>query len=395
MTFDVKAHYQRAVAANVRLWRQRLLEETGPDRWQAQPEAVWQAVAAGLASVSAQPEAASLAAELISTMERWGLWLAWMPLVETAVTLALPPELHGRLLLAQGRIYFLNRNFSDAIRVQETALALAEAHQMAELAALAHYHLTNAFLGDKQYNRARAHGAEALRLLPPMPTVALASLHNSLGLIELETGALAASEEQFQQALACWSGLDEPTLQARTWLNLGVVYYRQSRWAEAQRCYEQAYAVLAPTASMVDKLKVLNGLGTLHYVSGEFTEAERVFRQGLAEARPLPGMFHLRGSLTHNVGNTLLAMGRWGEAVLYLEKSLVLWQQANDGLEQANSTGTLGELYEQQGEWDTAVTHYETALHLLADYPEHQWAQKLTATFQTARARCAALNSET
>ncbi len=393
MTFDVKAHYQRAVAANVQLWRQRLLEEAQPHRWQTRQEAIWQAVTAGLASESAPDEAAALAVALTPLMEQWGVWIDWLPLLERATTLALPPGLQGEWLLAQGRLHCLNRNFSDAIRLQEAALALAKEYQDTWLAALAHQQLTNAFLGGKQYNRARAHGAEALRLLSPMPTVTLASLHNSLGLIELETGALAASEGQFQQALACWSGLDEPTLQARTWLNLGVVYYRQSRWAEAQRCYEQAYAVLASTASVVDKLKVLNGLGTLHYVSGEFTEAERVFRQGLAEARPLPGMFHLRGSLTHNVGNTLLAMGRWGEAALYLEKSLVLWQQANDGLEQANSTGTLGELYEQQGEWDTAVTHYDAALHLLTDYPDHQWAQKLTATFQTARARCAALGT--
>lgn len=456
MTFDVKAHYQRAVIANVQLWRQRLLAEPEPDRWQPQQAGLWQAVAAGLDSVPAQPEAAALAAALLPMVERWGVWLDWLPLLETAVTLNLPPDLHGRLLLAQGRLYALNRNFSDALRVQETALALADAHQLAELAGLAHYHLTNAYLGDKNYSQARQHGAEALRLLsPPQPVSptsinqrpytanrtnfpdsspfglpitdhrspltddrlpltdhglpitdhrlpltddrlrTLASLHNALGLIELETGAFAASEAQFRQALAHWSGLHEPTLTARTWLNLGVVYYRQNHWAEAKQCYQQGYAVLAPTASVVDKLKVLNGLGTLHYVSGEFAEAERVFRQGLAEARPLPGLFHLRGSLTHNLGNTLLALGRGQEARLCLERSITLWQQANDAVEQANSTGTLAECYEQQEEWGTAVTHYDAALHLLAAYPDHQWAQKLTANFQTARARCAALNSET
>ncbi len=393
MTFDVKTHYQRAVAANVRLWRQRLLEEAAPDRWQTQKDVIWQAVAAGLASVPAQPEAAALAAAMAPVLERWGVWLAWLPLLETAVTLDLPPDVQGPLLLAQGRLYFLNRNFGDAIQAQETALRLAQAHQMGALAALAHCQLTNAFLGDKQYAAARAHGAEALKLLSPTELATCASLHNALGLIELETGAFAASERQFQQALACWAGINEPALLARTWLNLGVVYYRQSRWAEAKECYEQADAVLAPTASVVDRLKVLNGLGTLHYVSGEYPAAEAVFRQGLAAARPLPGLFHLRGSLNHNLGNTLLALRRWGEAQVYLEKSVLLWQQAHDEVEQANSRGTLGELYEQQGEWATAVTHYDAALHLLAAYPDHQWARKLTANFQTARLRCAKMGN--
>jgi tetratricopeptide (TPR) repeat protein len=214
-----------------------------------------------------------------------------------------------------------------------------------------------------------------------------------LGLIDLETGAFAASERQFQQALSCWSGLDKPTQLARTWLNLGTTYQWQGRLVEAKRCYEQAHEVLLPTANVVDKLKVLNGLGTLHYMAAAFVAAEMVFRQGLAEARQLQGLYHLRGSLNHNLGNTLLALGRWGEARLYLEKSILLWRQANDEVEQANSMGTLAELDEQQGEWATAVAHYEAALRLLLPYPEHQWAQKLTITFQAARERCAAQNS--
>ncbi|NJN53325.1 MAG: tetratricopeptide repeat protein [Anaerolineae bacterium] len=264
MTFDIKAHYTQAVTANVQLWRRRLLEGAAADRWQSQREAIWQAVAAGLARVWVQPEAATLAVELSPTMEQWGVWYEWLPLLEMATPLTLSPNLHGRLLLAQGRIYALNRNFSDALRVQEAALALAEEQQMVELVAEAHYQLTNAYLGCKKYAEARAHGAEALRLLAPEQAITLASLHTSLGLIALETGSFAASEAQFQQALAHWSGLNEPTPLARTWLNLGVLYYRQSRWAEAKQCYEQAYVVVAPTASVVDKLKILNGLGTLH-----------------------------------------------------------------------------------------------------------------------------------
>lgn len=393
-SFDIKSHYQQAVVTNVQLWRQRLLQdEAAADRWQSQKGVIWQAVQAGLTCPSARREAATLATDLIPVMERWGVWFDWLPLLETATTLDLPLDLRGELLLAQGRIHTLNRNFSDAIHLQETALVLAETHQNVALAARAHHQLTNAFLGCKKYSLAREHGAIALSLLSPTQARTIASLHTSLGLIDLETGVFAASERQFQQALARWSELNEPSLLARTWLNLGVVYYRQSRWVDAKRCYEQAYEVLVPTASMVDKLKVLNGLGMLHYSAGEFVEAEMVFRQGLEGARQLPGLFHLRGSLTHNLGNTLLAMKRWGEAQLVLERSITLWQQANDEVEQANSLGTLGELYDLQGVWETAVACYDAALRLLASYPDHQWARKLTTDFQTARARCAAQNS--
>lgn len=390
-TFDVKAHYERAVRANLRLWRQRLLDGAAlSDRWEMQKGAVWQAVADGLAFTSAQEEAAMLAVDSASIIERWGLWAEWLPLLETAVALNLPPDITVRLLLVQGRSYFLNRSFEDAARLQENALALAEAHRLTPLVASAHFHLTNTWLGSKAYTQARQHGADALRLLLPTPSTTLASLFVTLGLIELETGDYAASEAQFQQALALWSGLNQPTQMARTCLNLGLLYQRQNRLERTRACYELAYAVLAPTASEVDKLKVLNGLGTLHFALKELPQAEAVFRQGVTAAQAMTGLFHLRGSLTHNLGNTLLALARWEESRFYLEKSIQLWQQANDEIEQANSIGTLGEWYELREEWATAVTYYDQALLLLGPYPGHQWAQHLAALFRAARARCAA-----
>jgi len=388
--FDVRAHYERAVRANLSLWRQRLLDGAAPaDHWEGQREVIWQAVADGLAFAVAQEEAARLAADTARIIERWGLWADWLPLLETAVALTLPPDVKVSLLLAQGRSCFLNRSFDDAIRLQETALALADTHQLTFLVALAHFHLTNAYLGSKAYAQARQHGAAAVHRLRSTPSTTLASLFTTLGLLELETGNYAASEAQFQQSLALWSGLNQPTQMARTCLNLGVVYQQQRRLERARACYTLAEAVLAPTASQVDKLKVLNGLGTLHYSLNELAQAEAVFRKGAAAAQEMKGLFHLRGSLTHNLGNTLLAQARWEESRFYLEKSIRLWQQANDEVEQANSIGTLGEWYEQRGEWATAVAHYDKALALLAAYPQHHWAQHLAAIFRAARARCA------
>jgi tetratricopeptide (TPR) repeat protein len=389
MTFDVTAHYRQAVAANIRLWRHRIMVEAQPiDRWRGQHEAVWGAVVAGLALEAVQAEAAAFAVALLPTLERWGMWQAWLPLLETARALTLPPDLQIRLLLTQGRIYVLNRNFNDAVDLLEVALSLAQQQQLLSLVALAHYRLTNAYLGSKAYAQARAHGASALHLLPHMPLTTQAALYNSLGLIELETAAFAASEEWFQQALALWQQTDEPTQLARTCLNLGIAYQQQGRWGEAKASYERARGALVPTASVVDKLKVLNGLGTLHYLAEELPAAEAAFRQGVVLAQQLQGIYHLRGSLTHNLGNTLLAQGRLVEARMYLEKSVVLWQQADDDLERANSLGTLGELFAAQAMWRTAVSNYQEALELLAPYRDHPWAQKLVTQFQAALARC-------
>lgn len=390
MPFNVAAQYHRAVVANIAFWRERVLD-VGPsaDQWHSHHKAIWQAVDAGLSCHPVQAGTVDFAVELMPLLERWGVWPEWLALLETAETVELPSALKVRLLLAKCRLYVLNRNFGDAVHDLEMALSLAENNRLKELAALAHLGLVNAYLGDKKHTLALSHGLKALELLSPTETTRRAALYNSLGLIKLEMQEFTASEKQFQQALDLWNEVDEPTQLARTYLNLGVVYQRQQRWQETKSCYERARTALKPTASLVDKLKVLNGLGALHYMTQSLLEAEVTFREGVTTANQLQGMYHLRGSLTHNLGNTLLALGRWVESRLFLEKSVKLWQQANDGLEEANSLGTLGELFILQGEWDLATSHYREALQLLKDYPTHPWAQKLTDEFESAQARCA------
>lgn len=391
MTFDITSLYHRAVAVNIEFWRKRVLGVGhSADQWHSQHKSIWQAVDAGLSHDLVQAETVDFAVDLMPLLERWGVWPEWLALLERAETVVLTPELKVRLLLAKCRLYVLNRNFGDAIHGLEIALSLAENNRLVNLAALAHFGLANAYLGNKKHDSALSHGTKALELLSPTQITKRAALYNSLGLIELEKQEFASSEQRFQQALALWYEVDELTQLARTYLNLGVVYQQQHYWDKAKRCYEQARTALAPTASLVDKLKVLNGLGMLHYMTQSLSEAEATFREGVTTANQLQGMYHLRGSLTHNLGNTLLALGRWVEARLFLEKSVGLWQQANDGLEQANSLGTLGELFAAQGEWDLATSYYNKALYFLSEYPNHPWAQKLLAEFESAQARCAA-----
>ena len=107
------------------------------------------------------------------------------------------------------------------------------------------------------------------------------------------------------------------------------------------------------------------------------------------EVKELNIMYHLRGSLTHNLGNTLLALGILEEARLYLDQAIAFWEQADDDLELANSVGTLAEVYEADEAWQTAVATYDQALELLVNYPDHSWAKRLRQNFTEAKEKCA------
>ena len=388
---DIKAVYKRAVRRNLDLWRRRLLDETkSADQWQAYQGDALKAIAAGLQNDVTQQEAARLAIDLAPSWERWGQWSEWISLLETVESLELPPGMRSTLLLAQSHMHLLNGNFQDAVRLLETALALAESLNDAQLMASAHSRLATTYLRKKEYAKAQHHGEMAFRWLPAKSSKTLPSLYNAMGLISLGMGEFATGEQWFRQALTHWLALDMPIEMGRTWLNLGVLFYQQGQLQETKKCYEQARQILEPTASVVDKLKVFNGLGTLHYIEKNLKEAERIFREGVIFAQGFQGVFHLRGSLTHNLGNTLLALDQLVEAKRFLEKSISLWQQANDDVERANSIGTLAELYEKQQAYALAADHYHQAITLLKEYPEHQWANKLLVNFEGAYERCMA-----
>lgn len=389
-SFNVKQTYLTAVSSGLEYLRDCLL--TNPrqtERWLAQKSVIINNISEGMDYPQTRADAITLLIDLLPVMERWGVLYDYLQLAQKALALEPSPEQYGQVLLLQGRLYSLNRNFSDAIAQLEAALALASAHQLDHLAALAHYRLANAHLGNQAVAQAKTHGYKAMQLLSETPSRMLAALHNSLGLMDLELGLFESSEAQLKEALSQWQQLGDATETARIYLNLGVLYLRQARWAEATASYELSLKELAVTESKVDRLKVLNGLGSMYYETNEREKAEAVFRQGLQEALALEGTYHLRGSLTHNLGNTLLAMERLEEAQVYLTRAVAIWEQANDSLQQANSVGTLGELHEEEEAWETAVSCYDAAIELLESYPDHQWALKLKANFARARARCA------
>src|SRR2546421_4884982 len=65
-------------------------------------------------------------------------------------------------------------------------------------------------------------------------------------------------------------------------------------------------------------------------------------------------------------GRALLHRGRAAEALIHLERALKAFQSSSDRVGEAATQDLLGELYERQGQYDTALTHYRAAHDLYA-----------------------------
>jgi CHAT domain-containing protein len=65
-------------------------------------------------------------------------------------------------------------------------------------------------------------------------------------------------------------------------------------------------------------------------------------------------------------GRALLRRGKAAEALIHLERALKAFQQSGDRVGEASTLDLLGELYERQGRYDTALRNYEGAYEIYA-----------------------------
>ncbi|WP_420641592.1 tetratricopeptide repeat protein [Candidatus Leptofilum sp.] len=394
MTFDINAVVVGAITRGLSDYKNQLsAKPEQADKLKLQHASILKTIGESFGYDHIQEEAVQLLLELFPTFERWGYWSDCITISKEALSLDLSPEQQGYLNANLGRIYLLNRNFDDSLRHLNQSLALADKHQLKNLSGLTHHRLMNTYLLCEDHTTAKQHGLQALSYLSKEPSETLAAAYNSLGLASMGLNKLTEAENYFWDALAIWDCLKDYTHMARSYQNLGVLFFQQGNLEEAKKCFENALVTLGNTSSIVDRLKAMNGLGSVYHSLGDFATAENVFTDATAkwenELGDKIGWYHLRGSLTHNLGNTQLAKGNPVQARVTLERATTFWQQANDDLQKGNTVGTIAEAFMEDEEWEAAVVTYDDALALLEKFPDHPWARKLANDFQQARGECA------
>jgi tetratricopeptide (TPR) repeat protein len=126
----------------------------------------------------------------------------------------------------------------------------------------------------------------------------------------------------------------------------------------------------------LDKSKTFHSLGTLYIRLEQYDKAEEAFRQADSEVLHRSGDLLTQAALAQNQGTALMKLKRFDEAHLYLRRSQKLWQQLGDQLWLANTLSTLADLFDEQGQWKSAVAYFDEAISLVTLFPENERAQR-------------------
>lgn len=150
--------------------------------------------------------------------------------------------------------------------------------------------------------------------------------------------------------------------------DLGILYYEQGRYKEAQDELEQSLNIFSKEVPLSGATiaKGFSYLGEVLRAQGDYDQAEERFRRALEEAkRPEIADPQLLALILSNWGGLEKDRGRYGNAELALKRSVeIASRDPADESALADWLLNLAEIHRLQGDYDLAEMEYERALEL-------------------------------
>jgi DNA-binding SARP family transcriptional activator/predicted ATPase len=281
---------------------------------------------------------------------------------------------HYSLRLARERIY----NAQGARRAQiEDLTALADlAEQLADdrrriEVALRHCACAER-LGDYATAIGKAQTAIALAQAHQL-TPAEAAGRLQWGQALWRQGAYAPAQTQLEQALAlirASGDISRPSekqgVEAEILRNMGVVNFQQGSYANAHRYYEEALQLYRQSHDQRGEGMALNGMAILAADQGNFDIAIAHFEAALQIFRTI-GYRWGESLVIGNIGLLLDKLGNYAQAMSYQNQALSIIREIGDRPGEGRLLGNLALLHHHLNDQPTALHYGRQALSILQD----------------------------
>ncbi|HEY0840920.1 MAG TPA: tetratricopeptide repeat protein [Vulgatibacter sp.] len=166
-------------------------------------------------------------------------------------------------------------------------------------------------------------------------------------------GRIESSRADVDEALSLCSGVDDPRLEGRAWVELGWVLSYRNDFDAAEDAYRGALTVGLRASDRLIQGLAHNGLGAVQWYRGDADGAGAEFERALALIAGT-GHVHSEAMVRVNRGVALASSGRHEAARRHLEEALRLFGLLGDVHAQGNVLGNLGNVELQAGRLDEA-----------------------------------------
>ena len=184
---------------------------------------------------------------------------------------------------------------------------------------------------------------------------------NTLGVIGLETDAVADARQHFLRALEL--GGESRDLRARVEQNLGILANIQGNFEEALKRYGRSLEAYRASGDEHGCAIAYHNLGMASADRQEFDAAEHYFRQSL-EIAQRSGDAYLEGLCLVNHGKVHVARERYEDARGNAEAALALFDRVGVESAKADAYRVLGMVYRETGRHALAESRLRSAIDL-------------------------------
>ncbi|MBX3015414.1 MAG: tetratricopeptide repeat protein [Caldilineaceae bacterium] len=336
------------------------------------------------------PSLSQLLCTLAPKFDLAGYRLQWLPYLEKGIAASQSYHDHqteATLSCELGQLYQRLSQLDQAEFFLERAVILAEAAVTPTLHALALQRLAEVARLRRNYPLCAARLATATALIPSSHPAQAYGLFTA-GKAAFDQHDYAAATAAFSRALALWQAVDNQGRMALCIQNLGRLAMARGEPQAAIPLYEQAIELLTATGDQSNLAIVQMNLGIAYYTCHEYIQSLALYEVAENSFHAMTDMRSL-AMVCNNAGLAHAALGHWIEAALSLQRSIEIYQLADDKKAGISAKGNLGIVYLDQAQSTLAVQTFQEALLALEATerdPEYErlW-QELTAYLQLAQ----------
>jgi len=150
---------------------------------------------------------------------------------------------------------------------------------------------------------------------------------------------------------------------AKTFNNLGIIYFDQGNYPEALRNYFASLKIKEITHDKKGIAGSYNNIGNVYCFQGNYTEALKNYFASLSISEALGDKKGISDS-DNNIGNIYFKQGNYPEALKNYVASLKIREEISDKNGMADSFGNIANVYKDQGKYPEALKNYIACLKI-------------------------------
>jgi anti-anti-sigma factor len=194
----------------------------------------------------------------------------------------------------------------------------------------------------------------------------MAQAYTRLGSICLLRGYFDLVIHFCHEAVEIYRQIGETAGQINAYNNLGLAYFYQGEWSEADKAYTHSLATARQIGDIHGQSAATDNLALIYLNRGEWEQALNLFKQNCAIWQQI-GALEDEAVTLSNMARVYIAQEDWGEAWSCLSRSQMLFTEIDTSEYLPELERRWGEFYLMTDKFDSALSHTRRSIDMAVE----------------------------